>query len=117
VTAVIVPGLAFLVADIFGLCRHCGEVPRSRRRGLCSRCYDRACHLGRLSDYPALTDPWVPSHEVMTARHLGRVEDFGFLLAEGVPFREACRRIGVTTRTGLRYKAILRERATESAAA
>ena len=116
---VTVPGLAFLVADIFGLCRHCGEVPRSRRRrGLCSRCYDRACHLGRLDDFPPLTDPWAPSHEVMTARHRGRLEDFEFLTTElRVPLDEACRRIGVTTRTGLRYKAILRARAPESAAA
>jgi hypothetical protein len=119
VTAVAVPepALALLVADIFGLCRHCGDAPRKGMRALCRRCYDRAWHYGRLDDYPPLADPWVPSHEVMTARHLGRVEDFGFLLTEGVPFREACRRIGVTTRTGLRYKAILRERATESAAA
>jgi hypothetical protein len=117
VTEVTVPGVAFLVADIFGLCRRCGDAPRRGMRALCRRCYDRAWHYGRLDDYPPLADPWVPSHEVMTARHEARVEDFGYLLAEGVPFREACRRIGVTTRTGLRYKAILRARAPEGAAA
>jgi hypothetical protein len=119
-TAVTVPepALAFLAADIFGLCRCCGEAPRKGMRALCRRCYDQACHLGRLGDYPPLTDPWAASHEAMTARHRGRLEDFEFLTAElRVPFREACRRIGVTTRTGLRYKAILRARAPESAAA
>ena len=115
---VTVPGLAFLVADIFGLCRHCGDAPRKGMRALCRRCYDRAWHYGRLDDYPPLADPWAASHEAMTARHRGRLEDFEFLTAElRVPFREACRRIGVTTRTGLRYKAILRERAPECAAA
>lgn len=109
---------AILVADVYGLCRRCGQAPRRGIRPLCRRCYDWAWRHGRLGDYPALTDPWVPSHEVMTARHRGRLEDFEFLTAElRVPLAEACRRIGVTTRTGLRYKAILRERAPESAAA
>lgn len=111
-----------LVASIYGLRRRCEGPPRpgARRpaRGLCPRCHEWARRNGRLDDYPRLPVNWVPSHEVMTARHQARVEDFEFLTGElGVPFREACRRIGVTPRTGERYKAELRARAPEEAAA
>jgi len=76
--------LAFLVADIFGLCRRCTQAPRRGTRALCRRCYDRACHYGRLDDYPPLADPWAASHEVMTARHRGRLEDFEFLAGQAL---------------------------------
>jgi hypothetical protein len=106
-----------------GQCLRCGDAPqrgagRRPARGLCPRCHEWARRHGRLDDYPCLPVRWAPTHAVMTARHEGRVEDFAFLTAElGVPFREACRRLGVTLRTGERYKAILRSREAGSAAA
>jgi hypothetical protein len=106
-----------LVADIYGLCRRCGDTTRRDTRGLCGRCGDWAWRNGRLEDYPRLTDPWTPGQEAIQARVRDRVEDFSFLLAERVPFREACRRTGVTTRTGLRYKARLRAQDAGEAAA
>jgi hypothetical protein len=90
----------------------CGEPrpPHSWRygwaRGYCGTCYRRWARQG----FPR-GGPLPPAPRAPRASRAARIEDYTELRSWGVPDTRAAERLGVSTRTVLRYKQQLRQKA------